>query len=158
MNLYELTDAWKNFELEIGEDGEVTNADELEALEMERNEKLKNCVWYYKNQKAEAEALKAEKQKLAARQKVAENKAEWIKRYLDSCLCGESFAPKDDVTVKITYRKSKQVECHDFTAVPEKYLRYAEPELNRTAIKKAIDAGEHVNGCTVVEKQNIQIK
>lgn len=159
MTLYELTDAMRNFELEIDEEtGEIVNADELDELEMERTEKLKNCVRYYKNVKAEAEALKAEKAKLANRQKSAEKRAEWIKDYIAGNLNGEPFAPEDDPTIKCGWLKSEKVECENVFDVPEEYLTYKEPTIDKTKVKKAIKAGETVSGCRLVEKQNLQIK
>ena len=159
MTLYELTEQWRNFDFDIDEEtGEITNGAELDQLEMERDEKLKNCVYYYKNMMAEAEALKAEKEKLAKRQQTAKKKAESMKEYIAYCLDGEKFAPKDDATVRVTYRKSESVECADIYQVPDDYLRYKEPELDKTKIKKALKAGEAVEGCTLVEKQNIQIR
>ena len=159
MTLYELNEAMRNFDLEIDEEtGEILNADELDQLTLEHELKLKNCVWWYKNIKAEAEALKAEKMKLAKRQQTAERKAEWMKAYIDADLNGKAFKPEDDVTVRVSYRKSKVVECPDIYRVPDDYLRYKEPELDKTKVKKAFADGIEVDGCTIVEKNNIQIK
>ena len=159
MTLYELNEALKNFDLEIDEEtGEILNADELDMLSLEHELKLKNCVWWYKNIKAEAEALKAEKMKLAKRQQTAERKAEWMKAYIDADLCGKEFKPEDYVTVRVSYRKSNVVECSDVYRVPDEYLRYKEPELDKTKVKKAFAEGLKVDGCTIVEKNNIQIK
>ena len=159
MTLYELNQAMQNFDLEIDEEtGEILNADELDELKIEHDLKLINCVYYYKNMMAEAEALKAEKQKLADRQRVAERKAEWIKSYIAYDLQGEKFEPKDDVTVKVGWRRSESVQCEDIYKVPDEYLRYKEPELDKTRVKKLLKNGEEVPGCELVSKMNIQIK
>lgn len=159
MTLYELTEAMKGFDFEIDEEtGEILNGPELDQIQMERDEKLKNCVYYYKNVLAEAAALKEEKTKLQKRQQIAEKKAESMKKYIAYCLQGEKFAPKDDVRVRVTYRKSETVQCSDIYRVPDDFLRYKEPELDKTKVKKALKAGEKVEGCTLIEKQNIQIK
>lgn len=159
MTLYELTDAMRNFELEIDEEtGEILNGEELDLLEIEHKLKLRNCVYYYKNKMAEAEALKKEKQKLAARQKAAERQAEWIKQYIAADLDGEDFKPDEDVTVKVTWRKSESVECDDIYKVPDEYLRHKEPELDKSKIKKAIRDGVDIDGCRIVKNNNIQIK
>lgn len=159
MTLYELTEAMKGFDFEIDEEtGEILNGPELDQIQMERDEKLKNCVYYYKNVLAEAAALKEEKMKLQKRQQIAEKKAESMKKYIAYCLQGEKFAPKDDVRVRVTYRKSETVQCADIYRVPDDFLRYKEPELDKTKVKKALKAGEKVEGCTLIEKQNIQIK
>lgn len=159
MTLYELSEAMRNFDLDVDEEtGEILNADELDMLQMEHDLKLINCVHWYKNVKAEAEALKAEKKKLADRQATAERKAEWMKRYIADDLGGKPFAPEEDVTVKVGWRKSKSVECEDVYKVPDEYLRYKEPELDKTRIRKALEAGETVEGCSLVTKENIQIR
>ena len=57
--------------------GEIINEEalqELEQLGMQREEKLENLALFYKNLSAEAEALKAEKMRLAARQAAAEKR------------------------------------------------------------------------------------
>ena len=45
------------------EDGKIDESmmEELEALQMDRDEKLDNCIWFYKSRKAMAAALKDEK-------------------------------------------------------------------------------------------------
>ena len=160
MTLYELTEMMRDFDLEIDEEtGEILNADELDLLQLDFNEKLKNCVYWYKNTKAEAEALKAEKQKLAKRQQTAERKVEWMKRYIADCLGeGKKFAPEDDPTVRIGWRKTQSVECADIYQVSDEYLRYKEPELDKARVKKALSDGEIVDGCELVTKMSIQIK
>ena len=160
MTLYELTEAMRNFDLEVDEEtGEILNADELDLLELEHEQKLKNCVYWYKNQKAEAEALKAEKMKLAKRQQTAERKVEWMKHYIAECLGeGKDFKPEDDVTVRISWKKSRSVECEDVYKVPDEFLRYKMPELDKKKVTDALKAGEDVPGCELIEKQNIQIK
>ena len=61
------------------ETGEIIDIDRLNALEMERDKKISNVACWIKDLKAEAEAIKAEKQTLDKRQKAAENKAESLK-------------------------------------------------------------------------------
>ena len=56
------------------ETGEVIDTDKLNDLQMERDAKIENVALWIKELKAEAEAIKNEKQALADRQRVAENK------------------------------------------------------------------------------------
>lgn len=42
--------------------------------------------------------------------------------------------------------------------VPEEFLKFKDPELDKVAVKKAIKAGETVPGCELVARQNLQIK
>lgn len=155
--LYELIRAFENFEFEFDEEtGELLNADDLDNIEIALDDKIKNCVYYYKNKKAEAEALKAEKMRFAERQKAAERQAQTMGEYLANCLQGEAWQSADK-TQKITYRKSDEVVA-DVAQLPAEYLRYKEPEADKTAIKKAIKAGVEIAGAQLIEKRNIQIK
>ena len=154
--LYDLVREIEDFEFEIDEEtGEILNANDLDNLELEKNEKIEQLCLWIKNLKSDAAAYKAEKDSFAKKQKAAENKAESIKNYIAYILAGEKFKT-DRVTV--SYRKSEQVECLDMSLVDDDYLRFEEPELNKTKIKKALKEGIKVGGCMLVEKQNMQIR
>ena len=154
--LYDLAREIEDFEFEVDEEtGEILNAEDLDNLELEKNEKIEQLCLYIKNLKSDAAAYKAEKDSFAKKQKAAENKAESIKNYIAYILAGEKFKT-DRVTV--SYRKSEQVECLDMSLVDDDYLRFEEPELNKTKIKKALKEGIKVGGCMLVEKQNMQIR
>ena len=73
------------------ETGEVIDTDKLNELQMERDAKIENVALWIKELKAEAEAIKNEKQSLAERQRVAESKAESLKNWLAYVLNGEKF-------------------------------------------------------------------
>lgn len=65
--------------------GEIINEEALQVLDgltMQREEKLENLALFYKNLSAEAEALKAEKMRLAARQAAAEKRQRVLKSTL----------------------------------------------------------------------------
>lgn len=138
------------------ETGEILDEQAFEALQMERNDKLENIALWVKNLLSEAEALKAEEKAFAERRKAAENKAESLKRYLDSALKGQKF---NTTKVAISYRKSTAVEV-DESKLPAKWLRVV-PEthvVDRVEIAKALKAGETVDGAVLVERNNIQIR
>lgn len=160
MTLYQLNDTIRKA-IEQGfdeETGEILDTNALEALEIQRDEKIETIALFIKNLKAEAEAIKAEKMNLARRQQTAENKAESLKRYLTSCLDGEKFfSPK----VAISYRKSQTVEFidgFDVNQLPEQYQRRVDPEADKTALKNALKAGEEIYGVYLAEHNNTIIK
>lgn len=139
------------------ETGEVIDIERLNSLQMERNSKIHNVACWYKELLAEAEAIKAEKQKLAKRQQVCENKAESLKKYLAFVLDGEKF--KDGV-VSISYRTTKSVvffDDFDYSTLPEEYQKVT-IEPRKTELKKAIEDGQHFEGVELEERQAIQIK
>ena len=137
------------------ETGEIIDTAALDALQMERSTKIENLGCWIKNELAYAEALKAEKQALEARQAAATRKAEQLKQYLSEFLNGEKFkTPR----VAISWRKSTGVSVGDWHLIPDDLLRYKDPEPDKSAIKSAIQLGRAVPGCALAEKNNIQIK
>lgn len=137
------------------ETGEIINAEKLTELTMERDEKVEKVALWIKELKAEAEALKAEKQSFADRQRAAENKIESLKKWLADALNGEKFKT---TKVAVSFRKTKSVDVPDIFALDENYVKYSEPTADKAAIKKAIEAGEIVNGATLVENVSISVK
>lgn len=153
MKLYEIDEAI--MACIDAETGEIIDADKLDKLTMERDAKIENVALWIKDLKAEAEALKAEKMAFAERQKVAENKIESLKKWLAYALDGQDYK---SVRASVSFRTSESVEIDDIYAVDENYLRYKEPEADKTAIKNAIKAGQEVAGATLVENTSVIIK
>ena len=153
MKLYELDQAI--MDLVDNETGEIIDIEKFDSLQMERDEKIESIALYIKDLKAEAEALKAEKLAFAERQKVAENKAESLKAYLSYALKGQAFKT---VKASVSFRKSQQVDVPDIYELDENFLRYKEPEADKTAIKEAIKAGQAVKGATLIENISVIIK
>lgn len=160
MTLYELNDTIKKA-IELGfdeETGEIFDADALETLELQRDEKIENIALYIKDLTAEAKAIKEEKLALAKRQQTAENHAESLKRYLTKCLDGEKFKT---AKVAISYRKSQTVEFidgFDVNQLPEQYQRRVDPEADKTALKDALKEGKEIYGVYLAEHNNTIIK
>lgn len=153
MKLYQIDQAILNcIDLETGE---IIDTEQLDKLTMEREAKLENVACWIKDLKAEAEALKAEKMAFAKRQQVAENKMESLKNWLVYALDGQAFKT---VRASVTFKKSQSVEVDDIYKLDENYLRYKEPEADKTAIKEALKQGKTVAGATLVENISAIIK
>lgn len=158
MKLYEIDNAI--LECVDLETGEIIDPHKLSSLQMERDAKIENVACWIKDLKAEAEALKNEKQALAERQRVAENKAESLKKWLAYALQGEKFkTPK----CAISFRKSEAVEVTDeglnnLMKEHDELLTYKAPEPNKTAIKQALKSGLSVRGVQLVQNTSTIIK
>ena len=142
------------------ETGEIIDTEQLDKLQMERDTKLENVACWIKDLKAEAEALKNEKQALAERQKVAENKAESLKKWLAYALQGEKFKT---TKCAISFRKREAVEVTDeglnnLMKEHDELLTYKAPEPNKTAIKQALKDGLNVDGVQLVQNVSTIIK
>lgn len=139
----------------MDEEGNVIDAELKAYLEEYRDEAIEGVAMGIKEAKAEAEAIKAEEKALAQRRKVRENKANGLMKYLSDYLAGRKFStPK----VAISYRKSEVIEIADLNAVPDEFLAPQPPKVDKVGLKKAVKGGAVIDGVTIVEKQNIQIK
>ena len=143
------------------ETGEVIDTDKLNDLQMERDAKIENVACWIKELKAEAEAIKNEKQALTERKRVAENKAESLKNWLAYALNGKKF---NTSKCSVSYRNSESVEVTEegleaLMRDHEDLLTYKAPEPNKKAIKDAIkNDGLTVAGVQLLQKTSTIIK
>lgn len=137
------------------ETGEVFPVDNLENLQLVKEEKLEGCAVVYKELKADAEALATEIKTLQERKNRILKKQEWLADYMAVALNGEKLkTPK----CTISYRKSESVELTgNIEEVPSEYCK-TKVELDKTAVKKAIKEGIEVPGCSLIAKMNMQVK
>lgn len=154
MTLYELTGAMRDFELEVNEDGEITNADELDNIEMAWNDKCENLCLYIKNLKAELTAVKEEEKTFKQRAKVLSNKIDKLTDYLKTNLKGEKFRTSK---VSVTYRKSDVVVCESPQLLDPRFQK-VKIEVDKTGIKQAIKSGEKVTGAHLEENVSVILK
>ena len=158
MKLYEIDNAI--LECIDMETGEVIDAEKLDALNMERDAKIENVVLWIKDLKAEAEAIKAEKLALAERQKIAENKAESLKKWVAYALGGQKFST---AKCAVSFRNTESVEVTEegleaLMKEHDELLTYKAPEPNKKAIKDAIKDGLSVVGVQLVQNVSTIIK
>ena len=137
--------------------GEVlfTSVD-IEKLQMEKEKKVENIALYIKDLQAEAVALKTEEHALYERRKTTEKKIERLSDFIKFILKGERFQTS---RVEIKYTKSQSVNVLDEKSIPDEFKTIiTEKKPNKKAIKEALKNGMTVNGATLEEHNNIQIK
>ena len=144
------------------ETGEITDVEKFMDLVTRFENGKEWLALMYKNYLSDAEALKKEKDSFATRERIAKNKAESVKNYLDY-LCGGNKFSTDKV--QVTYRKSTSVDVDDEfidmaigNSELEKYLKFKDPEVDKVALKDAIKSGMEFDHARLIEKNNIQIK
>ena len=157
MTLFDINKAILEFDFEIDEEtGEILNAEELDALQMARDEKIENVGLWIKNLQAEAEAVKKEKDAMADRQKRLEKKAESLKNYLTYALRGEKFSTP---RISMTFRRSESVLIPDEALLDDRFVNITlVKKPDKKLIKDTLKAGKEVPGAELVTKQNLQIK
>lgn len=160
MTIYEIdAEVQRILDSAVDENGEVNPEalEQLEALQMERERKVENLALAYKNAKSMAAAIKAEEEALAKRRKAEENSAERTRKYLDFVLGGESFKTS---RVSVSHKTTQAVETDEtfMLGAASEYLRYKDPEPNKTAIMAALKAGINVPGAKLVTRTSTIVK
>lgn len=153
MNLFEI-DAMITDCVDL-ETGEIIDMEMLQALQMEREQKIENVVLWIKNLKAEAEALKAQKDAFAARQKAAENKMESLKRYVVDALGGESMKR---TKFAVSFRKVMGTDITNEAAIPDEFLIRQPPKVDRASILAALKHGAIIPGVEIKESWAMTLK
>ena len=147
--------------LEIGmhideKTGEVFLPEDIDSLNIERDEKIEGIALNIKNLKAEADAIHAEIERLKDREESKKKKADRLAQYLASVLCGKKF---ETAKTSLFFRKSSVVQISDELLVPEEFMKIkTEKKPDKTAIANWIKSGNFIPGCELIEKQNLQIK
>ncbi len=137
------------------ETGEILDYEKLDGLQIERDKKIENIVFAIENTENDILGLKEQEEIFKARRKVAEKKLENLKGYLSYALQGQKF---ETVRAKVTFRKSEAVIVENEELIPSDYWETMETErLDLTAVKKALKAGEDVDGARLEERLNPQI-
>lgn len=158
MNLYTLTGAALELQnmLEIGEIDEEVYQDTLENLEIDK--KMENICAVIRNLEAEAIAFKEEKDRMAARQKTAEN---GIKRLKTSLLNHMTVTSQNKVKAglfNISVGRTEKVIVTDQEQIPKEYLIPQESKVDLATIKKLLKDGETINGVTIESNNHIRIR
>ena len=153
MNLFEINK--EIIDCVDAETGELLDEEKFESLQMDMQTKLENLGCWIKNLESDAAALKAEEQAFAERRKSLERNIENKKKYLSTFLAGRPF---ETSKVKIGFRKSEVLEVDEGAVLPDEFLRFKNPEINKADLKKAVKAGMQFEGVRLVSHENISIK
>lgn len=162
MNLYEI-DSRLAALLDLGGEyvdentGEVLTYREVDALQMERADKLEAWGLWIKNRTAEAAAIEAEIDNLKERLDRLNRKVANSKEAYKSYLAGEKIKTG---RLSVSYRRSSSV---DYTGDPESLpdgLKTVKVEVkpDKKAIRQRIEAGEEIQGARLVENVSLIIK
>lgn len=146
------------------ETGEIVDTEKLNALQMEREQKLEGVALWIKDLNAEATAVKEEADKLTARKKALDNKVAGLKAWLLQALGGEKLKT---ARCNVYQTHSQRVNIPDEPKLigflqtlqePERFLRFKEPELRRDEIKKALKDDYEIPGAYLEETESVVIR
>ena len=146
------------------ETGEIHEFDLLLELNMEREYLIEQTALTIKNLESTAAAIKMEADKLAAKRDAATKQAAKLREGLLGYL-GEDKLVTPLVTVSTRKSNATEVplECYgEFLAWAvvnrTDLLRYKPPEVDKAAVKAALESGETVPYAEVVQRRTLQIK
>ena len=156
-NLYEITQDYMTI-LAMMEDPELnpqTLADTMEGIEGELEVKAESYAKVMKNLEADVSAIKAEIDRLSERKKTIENNIKNMKRALMMAMETTGKTKFKTELFSFGIRKNAPAVIMDepyIENVPERFLKYSEPTINRSAIKEAIQNGEDLEGIAHLEQ------
>ena len=145
------------------ETGEVRSlADVLAELNMSREQKIENTVRYIKNLRADSESARAEASNLVERADRFDKKAEQLESYLLSQLgdCKKMETPLYTVKVRTSKSTCCPTDEEAIQRLPEGFWNIkttVKVSPDKKAIKAALEKGEKLEGCSIVENKRLSI-
>ena len=158
MTLYELTTAATNlYELMTsGEIDEQTLTDTLEA--MGAGEKLESYCKIIRQLEADAEAFKAEKDRLYKKQQATEKSIARMKELVAVFLKAQNTKKSTAGIFTVALSESKATNIIDESKVPARFLVEQAPKIDKAAILAELKAGNIVEGCELKINEGVRIK
>lgn len=164
MTLYELTGDLLTL-MEMAQDPDVDPDalnDTMEAINMAFADKADGYAKIYKAVTAQADILNAEQKRLRDREKSFRDKAEAIKKNLEAAMIATDNRKIKTALFTFSIRRNPEsvvVDAKNAESVPERFLKFKDPEIDKTALKKALKAGENLDGIAhLVQTESLQIR
>ena len=138
------------------ETGEVFNlAERLNALQIEKNEKIKSVVVYMDDLESKLDRVCEKLENITKIKKSLEREIAGLTDYLLFATDKQGYKD-DDIELKV--KKTMRCIVFDETAIPEKFIKTkTETLVSKTDITKAIKAGETVPGAEMRENYSVSI-
>lgn len=156
-NIYEITNDYLQI-MAMLEDSDLdpqTLADTMEGIEGEFEIKAENYAKVMKNLEGDILAIKTEIDRLTAKKKALENNIKNMKSTLQTAMETTGKTKFKTELFSFNIQKSAPAVVIDeqyIENIPDKYLKYKDPEIDKTAIKDAIQKGEDLGGIAHLEQ------
>lgn len=156
-NLYELTNDYLQI-LSMLEDSDLdsqTLADTMEGIEGEFEVKAENYAKVMKNLEGDILAIKTEIDRLTSKKKALENNIKNMKSTLQTAM--ETTGKTKFKTELFSFNIQKNapsvvIDEQYIENIPDKYLKYKDPEIDKIAIKEALQKGKNLDGIAHLEQ------
>lgn len=162
MNIYQIQNEYLLLINQIIENGgEVTPQQELN-LQITRDQlqdKGTNYAFVIKKLDAECDIIDAEIKRLTELKKVRQNACERLKSNISHAMQIFEVDKIESPLIKLSFRKSQSVNVADVNSLPVEYKTIKVTEqADKVKIKQALLNGEVIEGCEIVNSNNLQIK
>lgn len=169
-NLYQLSneveklssDLMASVDEETGEINDMAITEILAVKEAEFNDKAIAVATVQRRFVAQSNKIDEEIKRLTALKKRSEATAKRLEQNLLTACERLGKTKIDGISATISFRKSERVKLNDeinLTGIPDKFIKVKMTKsADKTAIKEALKAGEVIEGASLEEVNNIQIK
>jgi hypothetical protein len=129
---------------------------EINLSEENLIEKAYNYIGVIKMKEGEVVTLDKEIKRLQALKKKEEKTIEWLSNNLE--FAAKTFGIEQVGTNKLKLRKSSSVFVADVNSLPKAYkVTKVTEQADKKAIKEALNAGEEIEGCSIITKETLKI-
>lgn len=134
--------------------------DTLEALVGELEDKAVNVAKFLRNMETMADAIKTAEADMAKRRKALESRVQWLKAYLKGNMEHAGITTIECPYFKLSVQSNPAaVNILNEAAIPGQFKEQVISwKIDKTAIKKAIQAGQPVAGASLVNGTRLVIK
>ena len=162
VTLYELSEDYRQA-LQILADPELPPeavADTLEGMIGTLEDKATNIAMFFRNLEATAAAIKEAEETMTKRRKALETRVSWLKGYLKDNMerCGIQKVESPWFVLSIQ-KNPAAVDILDEGSLPDEFVEIVTTrKVDKTSIKKAIEAGEEVPGAVLTRGTRLSIR
>lgn len=147
--------------LENGDIDDQAFADTVEGIEGELTDKAVNVAAYIRNLDARVEQIKEAEQAMRQRRQAAESKAARLRDYLMAVMSSQGIKeiPSAEFDIKVRKTPPSVVVACEVNDLPDEFKRITVSTApDKTALKKAIQAGSEIAGVSLQSGQKLDIK
>lgn len=158
MNLYQITQSTQQL-LEMLSEGEIPEdvyKDTVDSLGAENA--IDDVVKAIRNKQAEAEAFKAEADRLTEKKQAAEKAVDSMKKLILDYMRATDQKKTGTGLFTVSRRSSKSCELTDETKIPEQYLIPQPAKIDKKTIFAELKEGKKIAGARLKESESIMIK
>ena len=133
--------------------------EELDKLDMQRNEKIVNIGRFIDSLNRESELLKEKAKQLTERAKSKDSKIERLKAYVQESMIKFGTKKIENETVTVRLNSAKVVQVNDETLIPKEYMvEKVEIKPDKRRILADLKSGKQIAGVELGESNSITVR